>query len=113
MSYRPQIDDERVMRLTRQGMSIPQIAEILGCAERTVSRARKRVGVARPPHQRFTPEQVAIAEQLFDDGCSCAEVARTIDRLDVSVWKRWRHRSWTPQQVAEFAAFCRKSSVKL
>lgn len=44
---RNQIDDDRVLRLSRAGKTAEQIARDLSCNPRTVSRARKRLGISR------------------------------------------------------------------
>jgi methylphosphotriester-DNA--protein-cysteine methyltransferase len=101
---------QRIAELTRQGLSAPQIAEMLGVTPRTVVRGRKATGtLVGPAPQEFwlTAEQIDRAEQLLDDGCSLVEVARTIGCTWTSVWKRWQHRGWTKQQAGEYAALIR------
>jgi IS30 family transposase len=100
---------DRIASLTRQGLTAEQIAQMLDCTTRTVRRARKirecQVYLPRP----FTPEEVARAEALFDDGCSCAEVARTLGRDPTVVWHRWPHRAWTLKQASEMGVLARQA----
>jgi len=46
---------------------------------------------------------------MFDDGCSCAEVGRTLDRNQAAIWGRWPDRGWTRKQASEFGNFMRKA----
>lgn len=92
---RNQVDDELVARLTNAGKTSEQIAHELGCSPRTVSRARRRMGI-RPAHQapaatrplpRATPvaEPVARVPQQAPDTFSAhavAEIAETVTRIE-------------------------------
>jgi len=98
------VDDELVAKLTRQGWSAQQIADHLNVTTRTVTRSRKRSGVDKPPPQWMTAEEIARAEQMLDDGASLTEVARTLDRHPVSIWKRFPGRGWTDEQTGQYNA---------
>jgi len=104
LSYPPQVDDELVAKLTRQGWSAQQIADELNVTTRTVVRSRKRSGILGSPPQWMTDEELAIAERMLDDGASLTEVARTLDRHPTSIWKRFRGRGWTPAQTGQHNA---------
>jgi len=93
----------RVAELTRQGLSAPQIAEIVGITERTVVRDRSAVGCAQPyVSNPLSEEQRCRAEELLNDGCSIAEVARTIGRSPSAVKRAFPGRGWTRAQVYEY-----------
>ena len=98
------VDDERVEQLTLRGLSLTRIAEIMGCSERAVSRARKRIGVAQPIPRWMTAEEIALAERMLDDGASLTEVARTLDRHPTALWKRFPGRGWTSEQTGQYNA---------
>lgn len=104
----PRIDYERVVDLTRQGLSAAVIAEKLHCTRRTVERARKAMGVSaqRSPIREWSPSEVAVASRLFDDGASAAEVGRTLGRSPTSVIARFPGRQWPVKQTALFAGEC-------
>jgi hypothetical protein len=105
------IDDEAVKFLTARGWSAPRIAERLGCGERAVHRSRIRSGIAKPVGRRFSADEIERAEHLFDDGCSVAEVARTLGRPYMSVYARWRDRAWAHEQSGLHAAAVRWARV--
>lgn len=69
---------DQVAEMTRTGFTLADIARSLGVTERTVSRCRKRAGIAGPAAVPLTAEQIATAQQLLDDGATVAETARTI-----------------------------------
>jgi DNA-binding CsgD family transcriptional regulator len=99
----------RVVELTRQGLSAQVIADMLGVNERTVVRDRVDEGVAQLwcGRNAMTAEELERAEELLDDGCSMAEVARTLGRHDMTLRHHFPGRSWDPQQTAEYATLMR------
>lgn len=102
----------RVGELTRQGLSLNTIADILKVTQRTVARDRKAIGIAAPPPRHYTDEELDTVERLLDDGASLSEAARTIGRSEHGLHKhpRFKGRAWTSQQCVEFAVFCAKMS---
>jgi hypothetical protein len=112
MSYPVQIDVDRVVELTRLGWTARQIADELGYSARTVQRARVRAGVGRPLAARWTDEELARAQQMFDDGASIAEVGRTIRGIGGggALYRRFSDYAWPQDQVMEFIGFCSRMS---
>ena len=104
---------EQVATMTRQGMTAREIGEALGVTPETVARHRVAAGVAQTVAARVTPEQWQIAEQLLDDGCSCAEVGRTIGVNGNTVSDHFPGRGWTRQQSGGMAAFMRHAKKQL
>ncbi len=102
------VDTRQVALLTEQGWSAAAIAVDLGCTERTVTRIRKRLGIAKPHSRWLTPDEIEHAERLLADGCSINEVERTMGRAPGSLHRRFRGRGWTLQQASEFGVFCKK-----
>lgn len=102
--------DDQVAFLTRRGWTMPRIAAELGCSQRSVGRARKRAGVANPPARPMTADDLALAEQLFADGCSIVEVEQTLGRARGTLARRYRGRGWTSRQAGEFRQFQRRLS---
>ena len=98
----------RVAELTRQRLSAPIIAEILGVSTRTVQRARKRAGVSQPAMKLFSDDEKRRAQALLDDGAPIAEAARTLGRSHTTLARCFReHPRWTPAQISEAAAWGR------
>lgn len=104
---------DRVAELTRRGLSTKQIAEALGVTTCTVKRARRERGCQAPTPRPFDAAEIARAESLFADGCSCTEVARTLGRDPSTIWRRWPDRAWTKRQVAEYTAALRRNRAIL
>lgn len=76
--------------LTLQGKTVPEIAEKLGMGKQTVHRYRVLNGMDRKKtNRRFTEDEATWAKTLLDEGCSYAEVARTLGCSRSSLRKRW------------------------
>ena len=98
----------RVAEFTRQGLSAPAIANILGVSTRSVQRARQRGGVSQGAPVPFSEDEERLAQALLDDGASMGEVARTLGRSRTPLLRRFRdYVRWTPAQAAEAAAMGR------
>lgn len=70
---------EKIRLFTEEGRSAAWIAEVLGIAERNVVQGRRALGIQQPvPSWPWTPEQLQLAHNLVEDGCSYAEVGRTL-----------------------------------
>lgn len=102
----------RVLELTDRGVAAVDIAAQLGMSITHVHRIRGRRRGA-PSRRPFTTEEIARAEALFADGCSAAEVARTLGRHPASVSRRWRGRSWDRSTSAEFGVLRQRAVVAL
>lgn len=92
-------DWDKVVRLTLEGRSAFDIAAIVGCSTRSVQRIRFKTGISRPPAPLMTPEEVAMAERMLDDGVSLGEIARTLGHRG-GVYKRWKGRGWPSKDGA-------------
>lgn len=94
--------------LTLAGSSAPEIAQILGVTDRTVSRIRTRLGLTQPQDWRpMNDTDKQSATLLFDDGCSIAEVARTLGFCTSTIRRHFPGRCWTDQQSGRHAALVR------
>lgn len=93
---------EQVVKLTREGMTAPEIGERLNIAERTVNRDRVKMGVGQPMIRSWTDEEQARAETLLADGASLNEVARTLGRHRDTIGDRFRGRGWTAEQTGQY-----------
>lgn len=94
---------ERVVQASRRGESAASIAEREGITKRSVTRIRREVGIAQPVvAPALTPEKVAAAEAFLADGCSYAEVARTIGCGVNALKRRFPGQGWTRAESASF-----------
>lgn len=101
--------NERIARMTQQGMSAKQIGIELRITARTVVRVRRAQGVALPAPKPLTAEEIRRANELLDDGYSLNEVARTIGRCIDSVRHHFPGRGWSRRECSEYASLVRDS----
>ena len=90
-----------------------EIGEALGVTPETVARHRVAAGVAQTAAARVTPDQWQTAERMLDDGCSLAEIARTIGTSASTVATHYPGRGWTKQEVGQWRAFMRRANRQL
>lgn len=104
---------ERVRALTEAGWSASQIAREVFVTQRTVVRYRERLGIQQPHfgHHLLTPDDIAKAEGMFDDGCSAAEVARTLGFAPCTIIKHFPGRQWTAKQCGEWSQVVQKAAA--
>ncbi len=100
--------EDRIVDLTCEGWTAAQIAQETGVTARTVTRIRRRCGVAGPVYPRLSDEELELAERMLADGASIVDVARTLGRSEDAMRKRFRGRGWSNAQVAEYRAMLRK-----
>lgn len=95
---------ERVAALTRDGWSAQQIAALEGISDRSVVRYRSVTGVSRQCRNRPLSEtELATAARLLDEGCSYAEVGRTLRRSPSAIRRHLPGRGWPVGESAKFA----------
>lgn len=83
-----------VVRLTKLGVSAPEIARRLQTTQRQVVRDRKAMGISQSPcHDPLTPAEICRALELIDDGCPLNEVAATLGRGRATIARRFRGHS--------------------
>jgi DNA-binding CsgD family transcriptional regulator len=113
----PEVVESRcdaVVRMTKQGYSTRQIATVLGMTERSVTRYRKRAGITQgKPGVPPTAEQLELAAQLFEDGCSIAEVARTLGFSTSTIARYFPGRGWSPAETHAYIATLRRCRVRM
>lgn len=69
---------EHVVRMCAEGLNDLQIAQVFHVSERTIERDRERLGLTQPTSHQWTADELRLASNLLDDGCTYSEVARTI-----------------------------------
>ena len=97
---------QRVATMTRQGLSATEIATALRVTPRTVVRDRQATGCAKPCNareKRLRSDELQRAEQLLNDGCSYADVARTLGRSPQAIRYHFPGRGWTFIQCGQYA----------
>jgi DNA invertase Pin-like site-specific DNA recombinase len=94
-------DIETLLRLGR--MTHVQIARRMDVSVKTVERVKRDIGMirggvratSRPP---LTDEQRARAQAMLADGCSQAEVARTLGASRDQIRHAFKGQGWTAEQ---------------
>lgn len=99
---RPNMDQRQmVAALTREGLTLAEIAARLDMTTRAVSRHRAALHIAHTQRQ-FTADEHRRALELIADGCSLQEVALTLGRSYHTIMWRYKYQGWTKSQTAEF-----------
>ena len=104
---------ERVRTLTAEGKSAREIAALAHTTQRTVVKYRERLGISQPHYgdHKMTDEDKAKAEQMFDDGCSATEIARTLGFAPCTIIKHFPGRQWTAKQCGEWSQVVQKAAA--
>lgn len=108
-----EVNEERVVELTRHGKSAAEIAAVLGCSDRHVVRVRAKLGVAQRVPGRIGDEVFAPVPDMLADGWPLAEIARTLGVSADAVIRRYRGQGWTKSQVAEHLSAVRVFGKKV
>lgn len=105
---------QQVVEMTRQGLTAVQIGFALGITERSVVRHRRAAGVSlRSLADPMTPEELERAQQLLDDGCSYAEVGRTLGRAARTLRNHFPNQGWDEETMREHLAALRRCKVQM
>ena len=105
---------ERVIARTLQGASASEVAAIEGITRRSVERIRSELGVSlRPSPEPMTECELDTAAALLDDGCSYAEVARTLGRTPRAIRRHFPGRGWPPGEGARLAMATRWANHRM
>lgn len=106
------VDHDEVARLTRQGFSLTEIAERVGCSTRHVGRIRVACGVAQPPpaltNRPITPERLEAVARMLADGASNREIMRTLGVHYETLQRYFPGTAWSQDQVVELSRAVRK-----
>lgn len=91
-----------VVRLTRAGYSLPQIAAYLRITERSVQRHREKAGISQPPPTRMSEDEIAAARALLEDGASYSEVVRSTGRARPTLQHHLPGYGWSQSMASEY-----------
>lgn len=105
---------DRIIEYTRKGFSASLIADIEKVTPRSVFRIRHQTGMSQGgPPKPLTEDELATAASMLDDGCSIAEVARTLGRHYPTLAKYFPGRGWSKEDAARFAAWSFRMSQRI
>lgn len=104
---------ERVVELTRLGHSASEISVRLGITKRQVARIRTAEGIAQAKAAPLTADEIRIAAELLDDGCSYSEVARTVGRSPRAISGHFPGRGWPVGEGGRLGAFNRWANFRI
>lgn len=98
---------ERIVELSRQGLTCETIADKYNVSVTTVYRARALAGIG--VKMNFASEDEKLqAKMLLVDGCSYEEVARTLHRASSTIAYWHPGYQFTPAQKGQASAMARK-----
>lgn len=98
---------ERIVELSRQGLTVETIADKYNVSLRTVHRARALAGIGKKMDFASEDEKLE-AKLLLADGCSYEEVARTLKRASSTIAYWHPGYQFTGAQKGEASAMARK-----
>lgn len=102
---------EEVVRLTKHGVSAPEIAKRFSVSERTVTRYRVRGGVAKPK-VTHSPEAWATARRLIGEGMNFTQVASIVGISSAHLARRFPHvPRLTHQEYGHLAELYRQAGL--
>lgn len=99
--------DDRIVRMSRQGVFVEEIARRTGVTERTVTRVRVAYGLAAPK-QKVTEAQLDRARRLMEEGESREVAAAAVGVAPKSLAQRFPDLKWSNKERAQAAAFARQ-----
>ena len=97
--------------LSRDGMRVYDIAKKLYVSDRTVSRYRKKLGIAAFERKPLTEEELVQAKRLLEDGANYAEVGRTIGRSSHAIRNHFPGYSWSLQECSRLGLAIRWNKI--
>lgn len=101
-------DREEIALLSQRGLTVRHIAERLGCAERTVSRARAELGIKQgSTPQPVTAERLAAAERMLADGMPLSEIRKELHLGNSSIERYLPGRGWSKAQAGQYGQMVR------
>lgn len=105
---------EKVVELSRIGMSDREIATRVGLAKSTVTSWRVRAGYKRHPgHPKLTDAQLDMAKLLLEDGCSHADIGATIGCDRTTIGRYFPGTAWKQEQKNEYLSMLHKARWKM
>lgn len=107
-------DIARIVRLYQLGVPVKEIAALVKCSERTVTRWVRDAGIPyRANINPLSPDDLVEAEKMLDDGASYQETARTLGCGVAVLTRRFPGRGWTKKQTWEFIHDVRRAKKVL
>lgn len=116
------VDDDELRRVLTANpkITLRELAQRFDVKPRTVSRAKRRIGMVDEKHaervrwaNETVEERVAEGMKLLADGAPLAEVERTLHLHSETLQKRHpEQHGWTPEQVIEHAVAIRQINRK-
>lgn len=112
MSHR--FDVSLAESLSDSGVSVPEMASRLGVSKKTVQRWRRETGRTPQPVSPYagypvSPDRLAAAERLLEDGAPVIEVVRTLGMHERTVRAHFPHRvRWSQSDAGRHSSVLRK-----
>lgn len=95
------IDPQQVKARSEAGDTLASIAEALGCSISSIIKIRHELGISDHNKARLTEDAKRRIEAMLDDGCSFAEITRTLGISHETLKRHYHGRQWTKEQQVE------------
>ena len=79
-------DKSDIIRMRKEGSSLREIAEYIGCAINTVVYHLRKTGLFK--QKIWTEDETAVMITMYNDGVTCAEIGRHLNRTKDNVAHR-------------------------
>lgn len=79
-------DKADIIRMRKEGSTLREIAEYIGCAINTVVYHLRKTGIFK--QQRWTDDETIIMITMYNDGVTCAEIGKRLNRTKGNVAHR-------------------------
>ena len=96
------VDPITVAIYLQQGMSAVQVAKKLGVNTTTITKMRNRLSIPAYVETDDFKKALEFADELFEDECPIAEVARSTGLSYSLLAQRYKGRGWTQSQNGTF-----------
>lgn len=79
-------DKADIVRMRKEGSTLREIAEYIGCAINTVVYHLRKTGIFK--QQRWSDEETSVMISMYNDGVTCAEIGKRLNRTKDNVAHR-------------------------
>ena len=79
-------DKADIIRMRKEGSTLREIAEYIGCAITTVVYHLRKAGIST--QQKWTDDETIIMTTMYNDGVTCAEIGKRLNRTKDNVAHR-------------------------
>ena len=79
-------DKADIIRMRKEGSTLREIAEYIGCAITTVVYHLRKAGISS--QQKWSDEETSVMISMYNDGVTCLEIGKRLNRTKGNVAHR-------------------------